>query len=53
MLADIGGINASYVAYKTNTKGQEQQLPGLSKYSADQLFFLAQANVSLLVYLSC
>ena len=49
MLADIGGINASYTAYKTNTKGQEQQLPGLTEYSADQLFFLAQANVSGLV----
>ena len=47
MLADIGGINASYTAYKLNTRGQEQQLPGLTKYSADQLFFLAQANVSV------
>ena len=52
MLADIGGINASYTAYKTNTRGQEQQLPGLTKYSADQLFFLAQANVSGLVIMT-
>ena len=49
MLADIGGINASYTAYKTYARGQEEQLPGLTKYSADQLFFLAQANVSVLV----
>ena len=49
MSADIGAINASYTAYKTNIKGQEQQLPGLTQYSPDQLFFLAQANVSLLL----
>ena len=46
MLADIGAINASYTAYKAANKGQEQQLPGLTKYTPDQLFFLAQANVS-------
>ena len=50
MLADIGGINASYTAYKTNIRGKEQQLPGLTKYSADQLFFLAQANVSVVLH---
>ena len=48
MVADVGGINASYTAYKTYARGQEEQLPGLTKYSADQLFFLAQANVSVL-----
>ena len=52
MLPDIGAINATYTAYKKNTLGPEQQLPGLTKYTADQLFFLAQANVSFIQCLS-
>ena len=50
IVADIGGMNASYTAYKTYIKEQEQQLPGLTKYSADQLFFLAQASVSVVAH---
>lgn len=50
IIADIGGINASYSAYKSAVRGQEQQLPGLTKYSTDQIFFLAQANVSLVAH---
>ena len=47
MLADVGGINASLTAYREVSKFMEdQQLPGLEKFTNEQLFFLSQANVS-------
>lgn len=42
-LADVGGINASFVAYRDASKGKDESLPGVN-LTPDQLFFVAQAN---------
>lgn len=47
-IADNGGIRESIRAYRKYTwmKGPEQKLPGLEKFTHEQLFFLTFANVS-------
>lgn len=50
-IADIVGLKEAYYAYQhyVDTHGQEPKLPGLEKYSQEQLFFLGFANVSILI----
>ena len=42
-LADHGGLQVAFAAYKNATKGQE--LPVIDGFTADQRFFLAYAGV--------
>lgn len=54
-IADIAGIKEAYYAYQRYIKkyGQEPKLPGMEKYTLDQLFYLGYANVSIsLIYFS-
>ncbi|XP_053379464.1 neprilysin-1-like isoform X2 [Mercenaria mercenaria] len=47
-IADIGGIKQSHLAYKLWLKennNKDKQLPGLSKYSDEQLFFINTAQL--------
>ena len=45
MIADITAVNASFTAYrKFQSKVREQQMPGLTHFSNEQLFFINQAN---------
>lgn len=47
-IADIGGIKQSHMAYKlwlSEHSNQDKQLPGLSKYSDEQLFFINTAQL--------
>ena len=44
-LADAGGLNTAYAAWKARTKGvPEQKLPGLEHLTPEQLFFVFFAN---------
>ena len=45
-IADNGGVKESFRAYKkyVRTHGEEPRLPGLSKYSNEQIFFLSYAH---------
>ncbi|KAE9532529.1 hypothetical protein AGLY_009610 [Aphis glycines] len=45
-IADIAGLKEAYYAYLRYVEihGQEPRLPGLERYSQEQLFFLAYAN---------
>ena len=49
-IADNGGLSQAYQAYK-NFQGkqvkEEQKLPGLQKYTNDQMFFISWAQVCL------
>jgi len=47
-IADIAGLKEAYYAYQRYVEihGQEPRLPGLERYSQEQLFFLGYANVS-------
>ena len=46
MLADIGGINASLTAYrKVASKFPDDQLVGLTNFTAEQLFFLKSGSL--------
>jgi len=47
--ADIAGLKEAYFAYQryVNIHGQEPRLPGMERYSPEQLFFLGYANVSM------
>lgn len=45
MLADIGGVNASFTAFKTVSPNRyDQRLPGLTHLESEQLFFISLAN---------
>ncbi|KAE9537471.1 hypothetical protein AGLY_006494 [Aphis glycines] len=44
-MADNVGLKQSWKAYKSNKIGQRFHLPGLTKYTNDQLFFLSYANL--------
>lgn len=46
-MADNGGLHHSYLAYKYHIRkyGSEPILPGLEKYTMEQLFFIAFGNV--------
>ena len=46
-IADNGGLRQAYRAYSNFVamNGAEQRLPGLEKYSPNQLFFIAYANI--------
>ncbi|XP_026804476.1 neprilysin-2-like [Rhopalosiphum maidis] len=45
-IADITGLKEAYYAYRryVDIHGQEPRLPGLERYSQEQLFFLGYAN---------
>ena len=45
MVADVGAINATFDAFKKDSR-IHQSLPGLSQFTSDQLYFLSQATVS-------
>lgn len=47
-MADNGGLNHAYLAYKLYVKrhGKEAMLPGFEDYTHDQLFFIAFGSVS-------
>lgn len=44
-MADNVGLKQSWKAYKSNKIGRGSHLPGLTKYTNDQLFFLSYANL--------
>ena len=46
-IADNGGLRQAYRAYQNYIRfnGPEPQLPGLEKYTMEQLFFIAFANI--------
>ncbi|KAL5244165.1 hypothetical protein ACI65C_011575 [Semiaphis heraclei] len=45
-IADIAGLKEAYYAYRryVDVHGQEPRLPGMERYSQEQLFFLGYAN---------
>jgi len=44
-LADNGGLRQAWNAYKSNGSHVQQRMPGLEKYTPDQLFFINFAQV--------
>ncbi|XP_050300077.1 neprilysin isoform X2 [Anthonomus grandis grandis] len=46
-LADNGGVNQAYMAYKRYRKkyGEEAKLPGFEGYSSDQMFYIAYGSI--------
>jgi len=48
-IADVVGLKEAYYAYQryVDVHGQEPRLPGMERYSHEQLFFLGYANVSI------
>lgn len=46
-IADLDGIKVAYMAYKfvTQAVGKERPLPGLERFTPDQLFFLSAARI--------
>jgi hypothetical protein len=52
-MSDIAGLKASYVAFETYAKNKVDNsiklLPSLSMYSYEQLFFLAHAQVFVIL----
>ncbi|XP_060530222.1 endothelin-converting enzyme homolog [Cylas formicarius] len=46
-LADNGGLNQAYTAYKNYAKryGREPKLPGFENFTSDQLFFIAYGSI--------
>jgi len=48
-IADIAGLKEAYYAYQryVDIHGPEPRLPGMERYSQEQLFFLGYANVSI------
>lgn len=47
---DNGGLLEAYTTFKNFAPRNPQTLPGLEKFSQEQLFFLGFANVSLLLF---
>lgn len=45
-IADNGGIHLAFEAYKSMRSNDYGPLPGLEKYSTEQLFFISYGNVS-------
>lgn len=45
MAADVGAINATFNAFKKDSRSH-QSLPGLSQFTSEQLYFLSEATVS-------
>lgn len=49
-MADVAGIKAAFLAYKNETKKNDDvKLIGLERYTSDQLFFISYATVSKLI----
>lgn len=46
-IADNGGVREAYRAYRTYAAkhGRERRLPGLERYSPEQIFFIAYAHI--------
>ena len=45
MLADVAAINVSLNAFRIISQ-EDEQLPGLTQFSSEQLFFMSMATVS-------
>ncbi|CAI5443080.1 unnamed protein product [Caenorhabditis angaria] len=43
-IADNGGLRIAYEAYRSISEKEDQKLPGLEKYTNDQLFFMAYGH---------
>ena len=47
-IADNGGVRTAFLAFqKVKNKSGVKLLPGLSKYTPEQIFFISYAHVSL------
>ncbi|CAG2113218.1 unnamed protein product [Medioppia subpectinata] len=44
-ICDFAGLQQSYTAYKLNKDNKFEQLPGLTNYTSDQLFFIQYAQI--------
>ena len=51
-IADNGGVRQAFKAYKAYVKdnGKEPRLPGLARYTPEQLFFISFANVRFTIF---
>ncbi|KAH7713370.1 Protein NEP-11 b [Aphelenchoides avenae] len=54
-IGDLGGVKEAFLAFQNHIRqtGPEPPLPGLERYTPQQLFFLAMARVNTTILLLC